>query len=64
MIVNNVRKNDEITRKIIKNVVEKLPATDETCGCRNALKKAIMTNLDDIPNEVKQRLQPIIGRYL
>jgi len=64
MIVNNVRKNDEITQKIIKNVIEKLPATDETCGCQNALKKAIMTNLDDIPNEVKQRLQPIIGRYL
>jgi len=64
MILNNVRKNDEITRKIIKNVVEKLPATDETCACRNALKKAIMTDLDNIPNEVKQRLQPIIGRYL
>jgi 5'-methylthioadenosine phosphorylase len=64
MVITNVAKNEKITKKIIKKVVEQLPATDETCACRHALRNAIVTNLDSVSNDVKQRLQLLIGSYL
>ncbi len=64
MVINNVLKNEKITKEIIKKVVQTLPATDETCACRNALRNAIASNLADVSDDVKQRLQLIIGPYL
>lgn len=64
MIINNVLKNETITKEIIKNVVKTLPATDATCACRNALKNAIVSNLADVSDDVKLKLQLIIGPYL
>jgi hypothetical protein len=34
------------------------------CGCANASSNAIVTHKDNIPNEVKERLNVIFGKYL
>lgn len=34
------------------------------CSCRSAMRDAILTDRQEIPEDVKKRLQPIVGRYL
>ena len=34
------------------------------CSCRSAMRDAILTDRQVIPEDVKKRLQPIVGRYL
>ena len=37
---------------------------DRTCGCRDALRDAILTDPKAIPQAARERLRPIVGRYL
>ena len=63
MILENLRNNVENSKKIIKTVVLEL-VEERKCSCRDALKFAIVTRKDIIPQKVKQDLEPIIGRYM
>jgi len=63
MIVGNLLRNAETSRRAVRSALQRLPATRE-CGCGDALKDAIVTSLDLVPEETKRRLQPIIGKYL
>lgn len=56
-------KNVETAKKIIKEAVPKIPAKRE-CHCREALKNAIMTKADLIPEKTKKDLDLIIGKYV
>ena len=58
-----IDKNVATARNIIKAVVPKLVA-DRTCPCRQALKYAVMTRRDLIPAQIRQRLAPLVGKYL
>jgi 5'-methylthioadenosine phosphorylase len=63
-VISNVKKNEENTRKIIKEVVPCLPETGEACECRHALRDAIVTSREVIPDTVKERLGPLIEKYV
>ena len=63
-VISNVKKNEENTRKIIKEVVPNLPKTEEACECRHALRDAIVTSRDVIPDAVKEKLRPLIEKYV
>jgi hypothetical protein len=43
--------------------VEKLPYA-RTCECASALKYALVTRPELVPDQVKKDLAPIIGRYI
>jgi len=58
-----IDKNVATARNMIKSVVPKLVA-DRTCPCREALKYAIMTRRDLIPAQTRERLAPLVGKYL
>ena len=63
MIVHNLQKNVANAKKIISSVVKKL--TDErTCGCKNTLQYAVITDRKLIPEKVKKELDIIIGKYV
>jgi 5'-methylthioadenosine phosphorylase len=62
MIVGNLLKNVEVSRRAVRLALQRLPSPRE-CGCKDALKDAIVTSLDLVPEETKSRLSPIIGRY-
>jgi 5'-methylthioadenosine phosphorylase len=64
MVLETLRANTNISRKIIARVVELLPEEDSACPSRNALNGAIMTAPDRIPEAIKRSLAPIIGRYV
>jgi 5'-methylthioadenosine phosphorylase len=62
-IVENLDKNAQMAKRIIKNIVAMIPPMQE-CSCARALETAIITDRDKIPRTVIEKLEPIIGKYL
>lgn len=62
-VIDNLLKNVEIAKKIIKASIAKIPQK-RTCICATALKDAIITDRKLIPQETKEKLQLIVGKYL
>jgi 5'-methylthioadenosine phosphorylase len=63
MIVANLTENAKTAQQIIAAAVDRLPF-ERTCECASALKYAIITRPDAVPEETKQRLGPIVAKYL
>lgn len=63
LILQNMKKNIQNAKRLIKSAIGKLPAKRD-CHCPHALKNAIISSPKDIPAEVKQRLDIIIGKYI
>ncbi|MDD4909906.1 MAG: S-methyl-5'-thioadenosine phosphorylase [Candidatus Omnitrophica bacterium] len=63
MIINNLNKNVDNAKNIIKQAVKNMPQSSD-CGCGSALQYAILTDRKAIPVKVKRQLAPIIGKYI
>jgi 5'-methylthioadenosine phosphorylase len=63
MIIGNLMQNARTAQQVIANAVEKLPY-ERTCECASALKFALITRPDVIPDRVKKDLAPLVGKYL
>ena len=63
MVIQNLLKNVDNAKKILKEIVTMLP-DKRTCVCANALKDAIITSPDAISDDIKNRLDIIIGKYI
>jgi len=63
MIIQNLRKNVENSKKIVANIIRILPQ-ERACGCGRALSHAIVTERKYIPRRVKKDLDIIIGKYV
>jgi 5'-methylthioadenosine phosphorylase len=62
-VVKNLLANAEVAKQAIQNLVPTLPEK-RTCDCQHALRDAIITNRDAIPEQVKKDLGLLIGKYL
>jgi 5'-methylthioadenosine phosphorylase len=63
MIIRNLLKNIENAKRIISGLVRTMPE-ERDCSCKDALKHAIITDRDLIPEKVKNDLDIIIGKYV
>ncbi|MBM3244857.1 MAG: S-methyl-5'-thioadenosine phosphorylase [Candidatus Omnitrophica bacterium] len=63
MVIANLLKNVENSKKMISLIVKNLPAK-RSCGCKDALKHAIITDKKLISAKVKKDLNIIIGKYI
>jgi 5'-methylthioadenosine phosphorylase len=63
MVIQNLLKNADNAKKILKEIITKLPHKRD-CVCATALKDAIITNPDVIPDGIKNKLDIIIGKYI
>jgi 5'-methylthioadenosine phosphorylase len=63
MIINNLHRNCETAQLIIAQAVKDL-SDSRRCQCGEALKYALITDKNLIPNETKEKLRCIIGKYL
>jgi 5'-methylthioadenosine phosphorylase len=63
MIIDNLTQNARTAQQVIANAVGSLPY-ERTCECASALKYALITRPDVIPERVKRDLAPLIGKYL
>jgi 5'-methylthioadenosine phosphorylase len=62
MIVANLVQNVELSRRAVRGVLGRLPEKRE-CLCASALENGFVTSLDIVPENTKQKLAPIIGKY-
>jgi 5'-methylthioadenosine phosphorylase len=62
-IIRNLLANAGIAKQAIQNLVPALPAK-RGCACPDALRDAIITNRDVIPDKVKKDLGLLIGKYV
>ena len=62
-VVQNLLKNVATSKQLLLRTVPALAGTKE-CKCSSALKDAIITSPDMIPSDMKDKLSPIIGKYV
>ena len=63
MVVGNLLKNVDTAKNLIKEVVPQL-SKERKCGCGEALKYAIVTDKKLMPENTKEKLSIIIGKYV
>ena len=63
MVIKILQENVSKAQATIRALLPKLKVSDD-CPCRHALKDAIITDRRVVSDEVKKRLDPLIGRYL
>jgi len=63
MVMSTLSKNAATAQQIIAGAVERLPY-ERTCECASALKYALVTRPEMVPDQVKKDLAPLIGRYI
>jgi 5'-methylthioadenosine phosphorylase len=63
MVVGHLLANTAMAKKILASLVTTLP-DQRTCACGNALQSAILSDIGAIPEATREKLAPIIGRYL
>jgi 5'-methylthioadenosine phosphorylase len=63
MIVANLIQNAQTAQQVIAAAVDELPF-DRSCECATALKHALITRPEAIPADTRQRLAPIVRKYL
>ncbi len=61
-IVQVLHQNADSAQKLVRQVVGALP-TERSCKCGSALRHAILTDRSSIPEEIKEKLGIIIGKY-
>jgi len=62
-VVAIMKKNARLAREVVALAVERIPDSHQ-CIAASALKGAIMTDPAQVPAATRQRLAPLIGRYL
>ena len=63
MIVGTLQRNIDISKKIIKLAVSRIPS-DRKCVCASAMRGAIITAPEAIPQAQKKKMKLIIGKYI
>ena len=62
-VIENLKKNSDNAQTIIRAAVKRLPV-DRTCKCGHALRHAIMTDLKNVPEKTKERVELLIRKYV
>jgi 5'-methylthioadenosine phosphorylase len=62
-VVKVLAQNVAMARAVLRAVVRRLPLP-RACPCEHALRHAILTPAENVPEAVRRTLAPIVGRYL
>ena len=62
-IIQIINQNVAMARDIIRHAVSEINS-ERTCPCGSAMKYAVITDRSVIPEATRQKLEPIIGKYL
>jgi 5'-methylthioadenosine phosphorylase len=64
MLLTTLAANAELAQNAIRILVPRLAKAERECECSSTLATAIITQRDLIPEDLKKRLSPIVGKYL
>ena len=62
-ILTNLSSNAAAAKAVLRAAVRRLP-TPRDCECASALKSALVTRPELVPEHVKSELAPIVGKYM
>jgi len=62
-IIANLGRNAQTARAVLRAALRRLPIARD-CECASALRSALVTPAELVPEDVKRDLAPIIGRYM
>ncbi len=63
MVLNNLQKGIDAAKKILRLAIPSIPQARD-CTCATALKNAIVTSPQCIPEKIKRDLDLLIGKYI
>lgn len=63
MLIENLKRNAATSQEIIRRAVPRLK-DQRDCRCASALENAILTPADQMPEETRNRLDILIGKYV
>jgi len=63
MIIANLEKSLALSQEVLRLALRLLPE-QRKCACPSALKNALVTPLEKVPQATKDRLAPILGKYV
>ncbi len=63
MVIHNLQHNAKTAQAVITAAVDRLPV-ERTCECARALATAIITRPEAVPDQTRQELWPLVGKYL
>ncbi|GGL70850.1 S-methyl-5'-thioadenosine phosphorylase [Halocalculus aciditolerans] len=62
-VLENAAKNETAIKQAVEHAIETLPE-ERDCDCEHALDGTINTPVDAIPQETRERVDPLVGHYL
>jgi len=63
-IIQNLVRNAATAKAVLRAALQRTPRDTRTCECAIALRSALVTAPELVPEQVKRDLAPIIGRYM
>jgi 5'-methylthioadenosine phosphorylase len=63
-ILGNVKAATQNALELIRRAIPQVAALEKPCGCQSALALAIWSDRARIPPEVREKLRPLLGKYL
>jgi methylthioadenosine phosphorylase (EC 2.4.2.28) len=65
LVIKTLRANAELVKRTIRNLASRIRTSlSAECECRRSLSTALLTPLNEAPSEMKDRLHPILEKYL
>lgn len=64
MVIKTMQSNTKVAKNIILLVAKEFKNIKRNCACSSALKNAIMTSHDKIPQETRAKIELLAGKYL
>jgi 5'-methylthioadenosine phosphorylase len=63
-VIRILQQNAALAQRALRLLIPRLATGERVCECKGALANAIITQRERIPAEVKEKLAPIVGKYL
>jgi 5'-methylthioadenosine phosphorylase len=63
-IIQNLVRNAATAKAVLREALKRVPRGGRSCECATALRSALVTAPELVPEAVKRELAPIIGRYM
>jgi 5'-methylthioadenosine phosphorylase len=64
MVIQNLLRNAEMGKRIVRYAVSDIPVAREQCPCPSALRDSIITSRDRIPRESRRKLGLLLDKYV
>jgi 5'-methylthioadenosine phosphorylase len=63
-VIQVLNRNIKVAQDALRNLVRQKTPSRPDCACNQALSGALITSLEAVPQEIRERLRPLIQKYI